>query len=88
VIAAAAAVVDVAGLVTAGQGDRAFLDLAGLCERVLNKAGVQRVDVVGGCTVEQASLYFSHRREHGKTGRQMSAIALATPPALDDETFR
>lgn len=88
VVAAAAAVVDVTGLVTAGQGDRAFLDLAGLCARILKKAGVERVDVVGGCTVEQAALYFSHRREHGHTGRQMSAIARATPPALDDETFR
>ncbi len=88
VVAAAAAVVDVEGLVTAGQGDRSFLDLSGLCARLLLQAGVERVDVVGGCTVEQAAAYFSHRREHGKTGRQMSAIALATPPALDDETFR
>ena len=88
VAAAAAAVVDITGLVAGGQGDRSFVDLAGLCVRLLKKAGVERVDVVGGCTVEQAALYFSHRREHGKTGRQMSAIALATPPALDDETFR
>jgi hypothetical protein len=88
VVAAAAAVVDVDGLVTAGQGDRAFIDLAGLCVRLLQKAGIERIDVVGGCTVEQGALYFSHRREHGKTGRQMSAIALATPPSLDDETFR
>jgi len=88
VVAAAAAVVDVDGLVVAGRGDRACVDLAGLCARLLKQAGVERVDVVGGCTVEQAALYFSHRREHGNTGRQMSAIARAPPPQLDDETFR
>jgi YfiH family protein len=88
VVAAARAVVDVDGLVTAGQGDRSMLDLAGLCARVLAKVGVTRVDVTGGCTVEQAGLYFSHRRDHGLTGRQMSAIARATPPVLDDDTFR
>jgi hypothetical protein len=88
VVAAAAALVDVSGLVAAGQGDRSFVDLAGLCVRLLRQAGVERVDVVGGCTVEQPALYFSHRRERGNTGRQMSAIARATPPLLDDETFR
>ena len=87
VVAQARAVVDVDGLVRHGSGDRSFLDLAGLCQRVLERAGVSRVDVVGGCTVEQAALYFSHRRDHGHTGRQMSAIALATPPDLDDESF-
>ncbi len=95
VVAAAAAVLDVdatrlaaMGLVASGQGDRSFLHLAGLCEHLLRRAGVQRVESVGGCTVEQATLYFSHRREHGRTGRQMSAIALAPPPELDEETFR
>jgi len=88
VIDAARALVDVDGLVVAGAGDRAFLDLAGLCARLLRRAGVERVDIVGGCTVEQAGLYFSHRRDAGSTGRQMSAIARATPPDLDDEAFR
>ncbi|MDP2340351.1 MAG: peptidoglycan editing factor PgeF [Deltaproteobacteria bacterium] len=87
VIAAAKNVVDVDGLVRSGAGDRAFLDLAGLCRKILEKAGITRVDVVGGCTVEQAELYFSHRRDQGKTGRQLSAVALATPPDLDDESF-
>jgi YfiH family protein len=87
VVAAAKNVVDVDGLVRSGLGDRAFLDLAGLCQRILVKAGIQRVDVVGGCTVDQAALYFSHRRDHGQTGRQLSAIALATPPDLDDESI-
>lgn len=87
VIAAAGAVVDLHGLVKAGAADRQHLDLAGLCRRVLERAGVSRVDVVGGCTVSQPSLYFSHRRDHGTTGRQLAAIARTTPPNLDDEAL-
>lgn len=83
VVAAARAVVDVEGLVSGGVGDRAHLDLAGLCRRILMGAGVTRVDVVGGCTVAQPSLYFSHRRDHGMTGRQLSGIARTTPPDID-----
>ncbi len=88
VVAAASAVVDIDGLVRAGDGDRQHLDLAGLCERLLKKAGVERVDVVGGCTVNQPSSYFSHRRDNGSTGRQLSAIARASPPDFDSDTFR
>jgi len=80
--------VDVEGIVRAGVNDRQHLDLARLCERVLKKAGVERVEVVGGCTVQQAGSYFSHRRENGSTGRQLSAIAIANPPDFDSETFR
>lgn len=87
VIAAAAVVVDIDGLVKQGAGDRQHLDLAGLCRRILEQAGVTRVDVVGGCTVAQPSIYFSHRREHGTTGRQLSAIARTNPPKLDDEAL-
>ncbi|HEY1100952.1 MAG TPA: peptidoglycan editing factor PgeF [Myxococcota bacterium] len=91
VVAAAAAVVDAAdleGIVKAGSGDRQHLDLAALCERVLKKAGVTRVDVVGGCTVNQPSSYFSHRRDNGSTGRQLAAIAIAVPPDFESDTFR
>lgn len=94
VIAAARAAVgddlqkDFEGLVRPGAGDRQHLDLRGLCVLMLKRAGVTRVDVVGGCTVDEAETYFSHRREHGTTGRQMSAIARTTPTHLDDETFR
>lgn len=91
VIEAARAVVDEAdlqGLIRAGRDDRHHLDLASLCVRLLKKAGISRVEAVGGCTVSQAEQYFSHRRENGVTGRQMSAIARTVPTHLDDETFR
>jgi YfiH family protein len=88
VVSAAAAATDVSALVRPGAGDRQHLDLAGLCAALLRKAGVERVDVVGGCTVQQASAYFSHRRDNGTTGRQLSAIATTSPPDFDNETFR
>ena len=88
VVSAAAGVVDVEGLVRVGMNERQHLDLARLCKRLLKKAGVLRIDVVGGCTVQQAGSYFSHRRENGSTGRQLSAIAIANPPDFDSESFR
>lgn len=97
VAARAAAIVDVTGLTRPGRahadGDRVHLDLRGVVQRVLAKAGVARVELVGGCTVLEESAYFSHRRDvtqqkSAETGRQMSAIALTSPPALDDEAFR
>ena len=88
VVAAVARVTDdVTGLVRAGGGDRSHVDLAGLCLALLRRAGVERAERVGGCTVTELELYFSHRAEHGVTGRQMSCIALAAPPLLDDEAF-
>jgi copper oxidase (laccase) domain-containing protein len=53
------------GLVRAGR-----LDLVGAAERALRAAGVDRVERVGGCTACDEARYFSHRRDHGRTGRQ------------------
>lgn len=93
VVDAARAVVDVTGLTRAGKSDRLHLDLRGVVARILAKAGVQRVDIVGGCTVTEESAYFSHRRDvtlrkATDTGRQLSVIARTTPPLIDDEMFR
>ncbi len=93
--AARAAAGDVDGLVrpSPAGGDRALLDLGGLCVALLRRAGVERVERVGGCTFTEEDAYFSHRRDVTRrkgaaTGRQMSAIARTAPPALDDEAFR
>lgn len=97
VVAQAAAIVDVTGLTRPGRshadGERVHLDLRGVVARVLAKAGVERVELVGGCTVTEEAAYFSHRRDvthrkYAETGRQMAVIAMTTPPALDDEAFR
>ena len=50
-------------------------DLAGLARRRLADAGVNRVAGDGGCTVEDASRFFSFRRD-GCTGRMVAAVWL------------
>jgi YfiH family protein len=47
------------------------LDLKEIARRQLERAGVERVHDVGLCTIcSDPSLFFSHRRDHGVTGRQ------------------
>jgi copper oxidase (laccase) domain-containing protein len=42
-----------------------------LCaERALRASGVEQVAVAGECTICTENRYFSHRRDHGVTGRQ------------------
>jgi polyphenol oxidase len=55
------------------------LDLWAANVRVLSSAGVraERIDVLGRCTSCERDLFFSHRRDAGRTGRQM---AFSSPP--------
>ena len=46
------------------------LDLWTSAERALRAAGVERVDRYDLCTSCHADRFFSHRRDHGRTGRQ------------------
>ena len=46
------------------------LDLWTAAERALRAAGVERVDRADICTACNVERFFSHRREHGRTGRQ------------------
>jgi YfiH family protein len=46
------------------------LDLGGAIEAALMAAGVERVERTGRCTSCEPDLFFSHRRDHGRTGRQ------------------
>jgi YfiH family protein len=46
------------------------LDLWTSAERALRAAGVDRVDRADICTSCNADRFFSHRRDHGRTGRQ------------------
>jgi YfiH family protein len=58
----------------AGLGDGVargrMLDLAEAARRLLAAAGVERVEVADLCTSCEAGLFFSHRRDRGRTGRQ------------------
>lgn len=56
-------------------GSRSDLWLAN--ERVLRDAGLsrRRIEVLGRCTSCEEDLFFSHRREQGRTGRHVAFIA-------------
>jgi len=46
------------------------LDLPEATERALRAAGVARIERIRRCTACEPDLFFSHRRDHGQTGRQ------------------
>jgi polyphenol oxidase len=50
------------------------LDLAELALRLLHRAGVERVQSAGLCTSCEPELFFSHRRDAGRTGRQAGLV--------------
>jgi copper oxidase (laccase) domain-containing protein len=50
--------------------DGRMLDLRAVAEARLRAAGVEDVRHVDHCTYEREDLFFSHRRDHGVTGRQ------------------
>jgi YfiH family protein len=52
------------------------LDLAEAAERALRTAGCATVERVGLCTSCEEELFFSHRRDRGRTGRQGIVAAL------------
>jgi YfiH family protein len=57
----------------AGLGDVArgrMLDLPEVARRLLADAGVEQVEPAGLCTSCEEELFFSHRRDAGRTGRQ------------------
>jgi YfiH family protein len=53
-----------------GIADGRMLDLPEVARRQLAAAGVERVESAGLCTSCDAELFFSHRRDEGRTGRQ------------------
>lgn len=55
-----------------------MLDLPEVARRQLAQAGVERVESAGLCTGCEEELFFSHRRDRGRTGRQ-AGIAWIEP---------
>lgn len=62
-------------------GDRPHLDLWAANRRILAEAGLspERIEVLGRCTSCEREVFFSHRRDAGRTGRQMAFIAPRAP---------
>ncbi|MGB7588092.1 MAG: polyphenol oxidase family protein [Solirubrobacterales bacterium] len=50
------------------------VDLAAVAKRRLKSAGVQDIQTAGLCTSCEAELFFSHRRDAGRTGRQAGLV--------------
>jgi YfiH family protein len=61
----------------AGIGDGRMLDLPEVARRLLANAGVDRVESSGLCTSCEAELFFSHRRDGERTGRQAGLVWMA-----------
>jgi polyphenol oxidase len=59
-----------------GIADGQMLDLPEVARRLLAAAGVERVQSAGLCTSCEKDLFFSHRRDHGRTGRQAGLVWL------------
>jgi YfiH family protein len=53
-----------------GVAEGSMLDLPEVARRLLAAAGVGRVQSAGLCTSCEEELFFSHRRDAGRTGRQ------------------
>jgi purine-nucleoside/S-methyl-5'-thioadenosine phosphorylase / adenosine deaminase len=57
-----------------GTVSRCLLDLPEAARRLLREAGVERVESSGLCTSCEVGLFFSHRRDGGRTGRQAGLV--------------
>lgn len=64
-------------LVPAGEG-KMFFNLGAAIVRILVQAGLApaRIEQVDLCTSCRADLFFSHRRDRGRTGRQINFVRL------------
>lgn len=60
----------------AGVASGRMLDLPEVARRLLLDAGVERVESSGLCTSCEPDLFFSHRRDAGRTGRQAGLVWL------------
>ncbi len=59
-----------------GIAEERMLDLPEVARRLLREAGVERVQSAGLCTSCEPELFFSHRRDAGRTGRQAGLVWL------------
>jgi YfiH family protein len=51
-----------------------MLDLPEVARRLLRESGVERIETAGLCTSCEPNLFFSHRRDAGRTGRQAGLV--------------
>jgi YfiH family protein len=77
-VAEAFEMVGLASTISRTHGPKPHLDLTEAARIQLLNAGVdpQNIDTGDFCTFADARLFFSHRRDHGKTGRLAAMIAM------------
>ncbi len=69
-VALAVASASEAGTVTDRRGGKLYLDLPATVRAHLKALGIRKVEDTGLCTACERARFFSHRRDHGHTGRQ------------------
>jgi YfiH family protein len=57
-----------------GESAHRRLDLVEVARRLLRAAGVEQIEAAGLCTSCEPELFFSHRRDAGRTGRQGNLV--------------
>jgi YfiH family protein len=62
-----------------------MLDLAEVARRQLRAAGVERIESAGLCTSCEEELFFSHRRDSGRSGRQAGLVWLGERRAEEQD---
>lgn len=61
-------------IIRPGRGDRSLIDLKEALRRQLIAAAVAEFDILPHCTHRDAELFYSHRRDRGRTGRTAGLI--------------
>ncbi|MCC7206888.1 MAG: peptidoglycan editing factor PgeF [Anaerolineae bacterium] len=64
------------GLIRRANDGSAYLDLWAANRLALERAGVRQIEAAEMCTASRVDEFFSHRAEHGKTGRFCAVISL------------
>ena len=57
-----------------GIADGSRLDLVAVARKLLGRAGVEQIEASGLCTSCEAELFYSHRRDGNRAGRQAGAV--------------
>jgi YfiH family protein len=57
-----------------GVADGRMLDLSAVAQALLERAGVEATETSGLCTKCNPDLFYSHRRDGGRTGRQAGLV--------------
>jgi len=66
--------------ITAGTGDKWYLDLKGIIKYQLEQIGInsQNIEISDLCTYENKQLFFSHRRDGNQRGNMVAMIGLVS----------